>query len=66
VFRDTSLIGGRLGRGQVLGMVLVLGWCLILSCLTREWADGLWSMVEEIFDSVGYSVFGSSVKWDQH
>lgn len=44
--------------GQALGMVLVR--CLIPSYLTREWNGDLWSIVET-FDSVGYSVVGSSV-----
>lgn len=43
--------------GQALGMVLV--GCLVPSYLTRERNGGLWSIIET-FDSVGYSVVGSS------
>jgi hypothetical protein len=37
------------------------GSCWVFDSLIPHQTGGLWSMVEETFDSVGYSVVGSSV-----
>lgn len=59
MFQGTSLIEGRVAVRVVASIVFLGG--LVFPDVCRGGNVGIWSMVEEAFDSIGCSVVGSSI-----